>query len=138
MKNIPKQKGGGVGILSLHVRVWDQLPYMNWDTYGDYCSLRDTYRPELPVERHTESPRNRMEGDLHRILDGSLPIHPRRTLDQFYYSSLSNTERRDKDQTISKWTGPDVGEEGRSKAADNSLLIMVDQLWCWVLDESKV
>jgi hypothetical protein len=53
-----------------------------------------------------------MERDLANFLDVDLPIHPRRTLVQFYYSSLSNTERRDKDQTISKWTGPEVVEEG--------------------------
>jgi hypothetical protein len=97
---------------SLHVRVWNQLPYMNWDSYGDYCSLRKTYGSRVPVKRHSNSPRNRMERDLATFLDVDLPIHPRRTLDQFYYSSLSNTERRDKDQTISKWTGPEVVEEG--------------------------
>jgi len=74
--------------------------------------------PELPVEPHTHSPRNRMEGDLNRILDGSLPIHPRRTLDQFlllFFVKHRNAEIRIKPSL----SGPDptLGEEGRSKAA---------------------
>ena len=64
-------------------------------------------------------------------------IHPRRTLDQFYYSSLFNTTQRDADQTISKWTGSGVGENGRSSAGKDSQLFMIDQLWCWALDNSK-
>jgi hypothetical protein len=116
---------------------------MNWDSYGDYCSLRETYHPRPPVEPQSDSARKRMEGDLIRFWNKELEdkkprLHPRRTLDQFYYSSLSDTAGRDRDQTISKWTGDNVGEEGRSEAVNSSLLIMVDQLWCWVLDESKV
>jgi hypothetical protein len=72
-----------------------------------------------------------------RYLDAARPLHPRRTLDQFYYSSLRNTDARDADQTISKWTGAGLRADGRLSAADDSLLIMVDQMWCWVLDDSK-
>jgi hypothetical protein len=31
------------------------------------------------------------------------PVHPRRTLDQFYYHMLEDTERRDKDQVITRY-----------------------------------
>lgn len=65
------------------------------------------------------------------------PPHLSRTLDQFYYSSLADTTLRDFDQTISKWTGDDIGEEGKSVPTSDSLLVMVDQLWCWVLDDSR-
>ncbi|KAL5373726.1 hypothetical protein DPSP01_012471 [Paraphaeosphaeria sporulosa] len=65
-------------------------------------------------------------------------VHPRRTLDQFYYPSLSDTSARDKDQTISKWTGSNVGEEGREAAERNSTLLTVDQLWCWVIDDKTI
>jgi hypothetical protein len=95
-------------------------------------------------------------------------LHPRRTLDQFYYSSLSDTATRDVDQTVSKWSGTEFdgdGSEGRAAlegtlsreplnsnmilaakltytpgrnaAVNNSLLIMVDQLWCWINDGGK-
>lgn len=67
-------------------------------------------------------------------------LHPRRTLDQFYYPALTDTSTRDADQTISKWsgTGGNQATEGKSRATGDSLLIMVDQLWCWVVDESML
>ncbi|KAK3294459.1 uncharacterized protein B0H64DRAFT_188360 [Chaetomium fimeti] len=74
----------------------------------------------------------------YEYIDSPKPLHPRRTLDQFYYSSLWNTSTRDSDQTISKWTGTGVEPGGRQRAASSSRLIMVDQLWCWVLDEKTV
>jgi hypothetical protein len=61
-------------------------------------------------------------------------LHPRRTLDQFYYPALIDTHIRDADQTISKWSGKDVAADGKARATSDSLLIMVDQLWCWVVD----
>ncbi|KAH8710144.1 hypothetical protein GQ44DRAFT_830452 [Phaeosphaeriaceae sp. PMI808] len=115
------------------------LPYMNWDTYRDYCSLRKKYirqernvQPRIPP--NTASERETLEHGLFQ----HPPLHPRRTLDQFYYSSLTDTTARDRDQTISKWTGSDIDQDGRDSAADDSLLIMIDQLWCWVLDERTV
>jgi hypothetical protein len=61
-------------------------------------------------------------------LYGTLPLHPRRTLDQFYYSHLPDTSERDGDQTVTRMT---AGDPGGPK------LIMVDQLWMWIIDESK-
>jgi len=116
---------------------------MNWDSYGDFCSLHRAYtdhKQGVIAEsnaQNTASPRVTMERDLAKYLDGSRPLHPRRTLDQFYYSSLPDTTVRDRDQTISKWTGSQLDVEGRTAAVNDSLMIMVDQLWCWVLDESK-
>lgn len=51
-------------------------------------------------------------------------LHPRRTLDQFFYSSLPETSPRDGDQVVSKNT---VETPGGKK------MVMVDQLWLWVL-----
>ncbi|PVH96135.1 hypothetical protein DM02DRAFT_632249 [Periconia macrospinosa] len=61
-----------------------------------------------------------------------LRLHPRRTLD--HYSFLVDTTVRDADQSTSKGTGNN-GQEGGSIAEDDSRLIIIDQLWCWVLDE---
>lgn len=36
-------------------------------------------------------------------LYSSLPVHPRRTLDQFYYHMLEDTEHRDQDQVITRY-----------------------------------
>lgn len=64
--------------------------------------------------------------------------HIRRTLDQFYYPSLADTTARDGDQTISKWTGERLTQDSRNIVPNDSLLIMIDQLWCWVVDRGKL
>lgn len=51
-------------------------------------------------------------------------LHPRRTLDQFFYSTLPETSARDRDQVVSKNTEASRG---------GKKLIMVDQLWLWVI-----
>jgi len=57
------------------------------------------------------------------------PIHIRRTLDQSYYWTLKDTETRDRDQVVYRWTNK---EEHPSKPQ----LVMVDQLWIWIIDGS--
>ena len=56
------------------------------------------------------------------------PLHPRRTLDQSYYWTLESTDRRDRDQVVYRWT----------KEEQMARLVMVDQLWMWVLDEKTI
>jgi hypothetical protein len=72
------------------------------------------------------------EGDeqlLRKHLLEPRPIHIRRTLDQSYYWTLKDTETRDRDQVIFRWTNK---EEHPTKPQ----LVMVDQLWIWILDGS--
>jgi hypothetical protein len=73
---------------------------------------------------------------FHNVQNPRYPIYPSRTLDQFGYPALDDTSLRDKDQTISKWSGTPLKQDGRDEAAPDSLMIMVDQFWCWVIDES--
>lgn len=116
---------------------------MNWDEYKEYESLAKVY-DRIQSGRSLESlqgpvsHREVIEHGTSEFLNDKnrRTLHPRRTLDQFYYSSLGNTSTRDRDQTISKWTGPNVPSDGRVGAVDKSLMIMVDQLWCWVVDDS--
>lgn len=67
---------------------------------------------------------------LHPSDTKSPPLHGRRTLDQSYYSKLNNTGRRDEDQVVYRGT----------KAGNNiyrtTRVVMVDQLWLYVLDDS--
>jgi hypothetical protein len=94
------------------------------------------------------------------------PLHPRRTLDQSYYWTLKDTRKRDRDQVVYRGTAPASklmhhrcfkGERGnktyRQALQDGSVqaackqcqedirrvprVVMVDQLWMWVLDESE-
>ncbi|KAJ4400457.1 hypothetical protein N0V91_008711 [Didymella pomorum] len=121
------------------------MPYMSWDMYHSYLALAEIYRcfdsggtQQAPPPHST--PRRQIEhATTSSLVESSgKSLHPRRTLDQFYYSSLADTRFRDRTQTISKWTGPGVGSEGRSSAANESLIGMVEQLWCWVLDSNTI
>ncbi|CZT41654.1 uncharacterized protein RSE6_01413 [Rhynchosporium secalis] len=60
------------------------------------------------------------------------PLHARRTLDQSYYWKLQNTDGRDEDQVVYRET-----KRGRN-ISRTSRIIMVDQLWLYILDDSKL
>ncbi len=60
------------------------------------------------------------------------PLHARRTLDQSYYWKLQNTDGRDEDQVVYRET-----KRGKN-ISRTSRVIMVDQLWLYILDDSKL
>lgn len=94
------------------------------------------------------------------------PLHPRRTLDQAYYWSLNTTQRRDQDQVVYRATtaskadfhrwdpeectwkenilrDPEIKdhkncEDCTEKIRMVSRVVMVDQLWMWILDERTI
>jgi hypothetical protein len=57
------------------------------------------------------------------------PLHIRRTLDQSYFWTLEDTTSRDKDQVVYRGT-----KGGKNW---NARVVMVDQLWLWILDERE-
>ncbi|KAE9365921.1 hypothetical protein N431DRAFT_495731 [Stipitochalara longipes BDJ] len=66
---------------------------------------------------------------------GTKPLHCRRTLDQFSYYMLDSTESRDMDQVLLRW-----GRKRLEKAGNvgDAPVLMVDQLWLWVLHDGTV
>ncbi|KAM7187525.1 hypothetical protein V8F33_011172 [Rhypophila sp. PSN 637] len=60
------------------------------------------------------------------------PLHCRRTLDQYSYYMLETTERRDKDQVVYRW----AKEQGKAKS--QIPLLMIDQLWLWILPDGTM
>lgn len=60
------------------------------------------------------------------------PLHVRRTLDQSYFLTLEDTVARDKDQVVYRGTS-----HRRSCHSRNTRVVMVDQLWLWILDDSE-
>jgi hypothetical protein len=52
-----------------------------------------------------------------------------RTLDQYYYHMLSNTNQRDGDQVVSRWACNVKDEQVHN-------ILMVDQLWLWMADRN--
>ncbi|KAI5919149.1 hypothetical protein F4810DRAFT_517492 [Camillea tinctor] len=82
-----------------------------------------------------------------KYLHDRSPLHPRRTLDQSHYGALRHTGTRDRDQVVYRATSPSqhnhtVDDENCQVCQDDSTkiprLIMVDQLWLWILDESTI
>lgn len=80
-----------------------------------------------------------------KYLHAEPPLQPRRTLDQSYYGALRNTGTRDRDQVVYRGTTPQahecIGMEACPQCNEDirktPRIIMVDQLWMWILDESK-
>jgi len=61
------------------------------------------------------------------------PLHVRRTLDQAYFSTLDDTGSRSMDQVVYRGTQGAL----HSWSPKSPKVVMVDQLWMWILDESK-
>ena len=101
---------------------------------------------------------------LQKYLHEDPPLHPRRTLDQAYYWTLNTTKSRDRDQVVYRGTTAraehlhrydfakrewpkhrenglghgDPCDECRDAIRKVSRIVMVDQLWMWILDERTI
>ncbi|KAK4204602.1 hypothetical protein QBC40DRAFT_272606 [Triangularia verruculosa] len=60
------------------------------------------------------------------------PLHPRRTLEQYYYWTADDTTHRDRQQVVYRAT------QMRSDPEAIPRVVMVDQLWLWILDENTI
>ncbi|OJD27330.1 hypothetical protein ACJ73_01282 [Blastomyces percursus] len=80
-------------------------------------------KPRVPLDEHL------VKGYLSPLNPADSPLHLRRTLDQYFYTHLTNTAARDDGQVVYRYT------------RDNSTepkIFMVDQLWLWVLNDNTV
>ncbi|KAI2780008.1 hypothetical protein F4815DRAFT_166294 [Daldinia loculata] len=99
---------------------------------------------------------------LRQYISTDPPLHPRRTLDQAYHWTLNSTRERDRDQVVYRHTTIKLDrvhkydlDTGRWQEHDDfdirgdckdcrrniqklSRIIMVDQLWMWVLDSRTI
>ncbi|KAG4434243.1 hypothetical protein IFR05_010262 [Cadophora sp. M221] len=80
-----------------------------------------------------------------KLVQAYLPLHGhrhhvRRTLDQFYYIGMEDTEGRDINQVVQRYAvkGLDKIDKDYENVLLQSKLIMVDQLWLWVLGQNTV
>ncbi|KAK0628987.1 hypothetical protein B0T17DRAFT_524303 [Bombardia bombarda] len=150
------------------------LPYLHFDTYRNLIKRRSLI--EKRIEHGRASPVPQEIADLESLelrviwqhLGYDPPLNCRRTLDQFGYPSLRDTNARDDDQMLYKLTKQDPapldehdfskpqkakdapGEKKtggeqldfESEAADSDLrdgnLLMVDQLWLWAIDTTTL
>lgn len=117
------------------------MPYLNWATEGERQKL-NAITGQAKAKQSSNSPldeeaivgkTDRYEKLLWTYLLDDHPLHIRRTLDQSYYGSLPSTEDRDKDQIPFKFFKehyPGLVEMGQYP------VLMVDQLWMWILDST--
>jgi hypothetical protein len=75
---------------------------------------------------------------ISRYLLSNPPLRIRRTLDQYMYYSIDypSTAHRYKDQVVYRATQTGLEDE-RAGCSQGAQVLMVDQLWMWILDRSK-
>src|SRR5436853_5969684 len=88
-----------------------KFPYLHWDTVGAVRARNDLLKKISPSESDKYSRETFFDSasDEKKIIwqyatdNSHLPLHPRRTLDQYGYPDLENTEFRDQDQVLTRW-----------------------------------
>jgi hypothetical protein len=115
------------------------MPYLHWDLQAQQVEMQrimDKTKEDRTVTRQRilEAPDLKDPKGTEKLywvyLDEKHPLHVRRTLDQYYYHTLPNTEERDKDQTGIRYHDKHLKWDNRDL---KPVLTMVDQLWMWVL-----
>ena len=110
---------------------------MTWD---EISSHRDRRRAVVATLRDIKNGRNETPPDLEndplelalirRQLHRNPPVHIRRSLDQFRYYTLPDTRKRDENQVVHRFFNARM-EQWEPR------IIVVDQLWLWIIDECK-
>jgi hypothetical protein len=123
------------------------MPYLHLDTY-ESNELRSKTVKWISKDRRdiSKKPSIPVNGPAYidslliaRYLDhgahchGSL--HVRRSLDQYYYDTQDDTDERDKDQIVYKYTKSHGLDLVKKKKA---VVMMVDQMWLWVLEDANI
>lgn len=82
-----------------------QLPYIHWETYKGQMEMRQVLGTKSTILRYRfQGTQESEQSDalLRTYVGKSPPLHIRRTLDQYYYSRLRDTTRRDCDQVVTR------------------------------------
>lgn len=102
------------------------MPYVHWELSGRHAAMTNELQrtiqgvPALDGSTDAEL--------LHAYLSGPDSMHIRRTLDQSYYSTMSDTSARDQDQVTQRYA-----TEKSGKGNDERPMLMVDQCWLWII-----
>lgn len=129
------------------------MPYL---TIGHYKRKQDSQEaspsPDESVHDEPKTFGGRDEAVINR--NSKQIVHEIMTLDQYYYSTILDTDERDRDQVLSKFldkqrakkppgldrlkdnkhVAPITGATGGSDVERH--ILVVGQLWIWVIDES--
>jgi len=106
------------------------MPYIHWETEKKLDEMKEIIRNPKDKSNHKDQELGKykklIQAYLNEEEEDDHPLHIRRTLDQYYYTTLQNTTALDKDQVVSR-------HFERHWAKDEKVVMMVDQLWLWVL-----
>lgn len=121
------------------------MPYLHFETVSKQKDMSDYYNHFADIKALQDdsrpTDRDRLKGRSNErdvaLLRAYLntpdhSLHIRRTLDQSFYHHI-NTEMRDNDQVIHRFQ-KEILEHGD----ETSKILMVDQLWMWVIGEKMV
>ncbi|KAK1763331.1 ankyrin repeat-containing domain protein [Phialemonium atrogriseum] len=125
------------------------MPFLHWEMKEELDKLKKIMKEKKDkkdgqsasrikgTEMSEKTTLNGTEKLYWMYLDEEHPLHPRRTLDQYYYHNLDNTDERDADQTVSRYFQKRRHNSGvKSPGVETKeVLTMVDQLWMWVLPQ---
>jgi hypothetical protein len=113
------------------------MPYLHWEWQEELDVIKNTIEAigKCPESTKPKSQSlNATQKLLWAYLNNKHPLHIRRTLDQYYYHTLKDTEARDKSQTVSRYYEKLEGDLNPKDAKKiERAITMVDQLWLWVL-----
>ena len=97
-----------------------KMPYLHYENHAMYKDMAKVVS-DLPEQSSHITDRV-----VCSYLQAEYPLHPRRTLDQFYYNPL-DTQQRDDDQVVYRYT----------RSISEPKMMMVDQLWLWLLNDGS-
>ncbi|KAI1826937.1 hypothetical protein F4861DRAFT_22588 [Xylaria intraflava] len=98
--------------------------YMPYLSLGYYDS-NAIHRPDGPDGSDGSQPEESINShDMKKV------VHEPLTLDQYYYPTITDTDKRDNDQVVSKF----LRQENDTKKT----ILMVNNLWIWIIDERTI
>ncbi|KAJ5174671.1 uncharacterized protein N7482_000548 [Penicillium canariense] len=100
------------------------MPFLHWD-FEEMHSRREAIANSLSQKHNMNERLTRDQTLVKAYLTDEHPLHIRRTLDQYYYHTATDTTMRDEDQVL--------GYYQMKNGLQPKILTMVDQLWLWVL-----
>lgn len=104
------------------------MPYLHYETDDGRQKMMDAVRMITGAEQTISTGTSPNLKLLQAYLREKPPIHPRRTLDQFFYHGI-DTSVRDRDQVVYRYC---------EKTGHERKIFMVDQLWLWIIGKSKL
>lgn len=104
------------------------MPYLHYETDESRQKMMDAIKIVSSAKEASSRDRTPDAMLLEAYLNRKPSLHPRRTLDQFFYRGI-DTSARDRDQVVYRYC-EDHGHERK--------VFMVDQLWVFVLNKDLI